>query len=147
MNFEVRKATFQDLPMLAVMAFRLHEEIRLPLTEQQERYVQAFLMNQLMSGALFALVAVTTKRKKERVIGMVTFDIRMSETGVLQAWGNNLYVDKEFRGGKVAKRLIEEGLKIADASGAKVAYVETEIPALFERYGFTQDHVVVKKAL
>lgn len=147
-TFDVRKATFQDMPMLAVMVYRMfEEETGEVLTDAKERYIQAYIMHEFMSGSLSAAVATVMKRKKERIIGMAMFDIRVHPYGGVHAWGNHLYVDKEYRGGTVAKRLIEESEKLARECGAEEMYVETKIPALFKRRGYADSHVTLRKKL
>ncbi len=152
-KFEVRRATFHDIPMLSVMVYRQCEEAGETLSETKERYIQAYIMHELMAGSLCALVAVVSKRKKERIIGAAMFDIRMHPYGGIQAWGHHLYVDPQYRGGdglgsgKVAKRLISEAESLAREFGAEEFYIETKIPALFKRQGFDQSHIAMKKNL
>lgn len=148
-DVKVREATFSDIPVVVMMVYRLfEEESGEALPEVQERYIQAYIMHEFMSGGLRILVATAQKRKKEQVVGMVMFDIRVGAYGGVQAWGNHLYVAKEYRGGAVAHQLIEQGEVVARTCGAEEVFLETKIPALFKRkHGYEDSHVVLRKKL
>jgi GNAT superfamily N-acetyltransferase len=146
-KFEIRRADFSDIPTLAVFTYRLCEETNEPMSEAKERFILAHLMNAIPSGDEIAFVAVAQKRNKEKIIGMAIFDMRVHPYGMIMAWGHHLYVDPPYRGGTVAKKLIEAAEEVAQKLGAEDMYVETKIPALFKRRGYIDVHVVVKKKL
>lgn len=149
-NIRVREATIVDYPSLLVAVFEYlrefeHKEF---LSAEESDAVRRTVFAHLSQGTITVLLAERIKKRKARVIGYGLFDLRPDIYNRQIAWGHQLYIEGRYRNSDVAHKILAVAEDMAKAAGAAEFYIDTAMPAFFQKQGYsTPIYQVVKKVL
>jgi ribosomal protein S18 acetylase RimI-like enzyme len=141
-SLEVITASFDHLPQLAPLfdAYRVFYD-----QSSDIEAARAFLHERFTLGESIVFIAMLEAGTETRAVGFTQLYPMFSSVSLKRMWIlNDLYVEADVRGQRVAERLIERAVQLAKESGAKgiqleTAHTNTSGQKLYERLGFERE--------
>ncbi len=139
MAFTILKASLVHVPDISLMLKALlAEDEGIVLQPAEELKLLEYVLRAVVDPGAIVRVAVASKKRRERVVGMIIGTVFDNLYGKRIGLGEHLYVQPAYRAGGAAQMLMQAAIDAAKDMGATEIVALTKRPAFLRRIGFEE---------